>query len=89
MSSKHSWAAVIGTAALLLTLVVPTFALAVSASSTTDASILMTPDHTAPVFSPLAPVCSPSGICPSQLLKAYNVTGLQSSGVPGQGRQWS
>jgi len=36
--------------------------------------------------SALTPTCSPSGLCPSMMLNAYNVAALQSAGIKGTGQ---
>ena len=85
LSRLHNLAAAIGIAVLLLTMVVPSFALAASTNST-DAPVTMYPDHTAPSAATSSPVCTPGGICPAQLLKAYDVAALQAGGINGTGQ---
>jgi len=64
----------------------PSLTIAATAPSSQDPSIIMTPDHTQPSAATSSPTCSFSGICPAQLLKAYDVAALQASGVNGTGQ---
>ncbi|MDA4123236.1 MAG: S53 family peptidase [Thaumarchaeota archaeon] len=52
-------------------------------SSSQSASTTWVPS---PLAQPATPTCSPTGLCPSMLLKAYDVTSLQSAGTNGTGQ---
>ena len=86
MSSKRSWVAAVGVTVLLMSLVLPSFSVAIAASAPSDNSTIMTPDHIGPMTTQNSPSCTISEICPPQLLTAYNVASLQSSGVTGTGQ---